>query len=67
MTRGEIPRLWEPQANVELPLHSSLLNSCAVGESTSRNISHMVDLPLTSRAPLAKVLESSAGGAQKYP
>ena len=54
----EILHIWEPQTSVELPLNSSGQNSCAVGESTSRKIGHMVGFPLTSRALLAKVLES---------
>lgn len=54
----EISHIWEPQTSVELPLNSSGQNSCAVGENTSRKIRHMVGFPLTSRALLAKVLES---------
>lgn len=57
-SQGEISHIWEPQTSVELPLNSSGQNSCAVGESTSRKIRHMVGFPLTSRALLAKVLES---------
>lgn len=46
----EISHIWEPQTSVELPLNSSGQNSCAVGESISRKIRHMVGFPLTSTA-----------------
>lgn len=46
----EISHIWEPQTSAELPLNSSGQNSCAVGESISRKIRHMVGFPLTSRA-----------------
>lgn len=58
-SQGEIPHSWEPQTNAGLPLNSSGQHSCAVGESTSRKMSHMVGFPRTSTAPLAKVLESA--------
>lgn len=48
-----------PRQMQDCLLNSSGQHSCAVGESTSRKMSHMVGFPRTSTAPLAKVLESA--------